>query len=339
MDPSLKISIIVPVFNVETYIKRCLNSLSCQTYQNIEIILIDDGSVDSSGKICDEFASSDHRVISIHKKNEGVTKARIEAFKHSTGNYITFVDADDYVAEDYIEKLVEPIVKYGVDMVSCQNYYVFSENKITPCQRPIIGLFNKDQIIKILSENFLYDKKSGGAGLPIFLCTKLIKRDFVLDGISTGLDIWWGEDQISVFSILLNINSLYIMDDCLYYYIQHDNQATRIYKRKIWKNQLKLYNKYIDIDKDKLLRTQLPQRTWKFTFMANFYNKMPVSIKNYKEFKNELKVANLSDWKDLFSHSSLKLGWKTDFKFWLLKLKQYRLFYILFLKKVYEKNA
>ena len=73
--------------------------------------------------------------------------------------------------------------------------------------------------------------------------------------------------------------------------------------------------------------------------MANFYKKMPAFINNYKDFKNELEVANISEWKDFFSRSSLKLGWKTDFKFWLIKLKQYRIFYMLFLKKVYEKKT
>ena len=113
------VSIIVPVYNVEPYLRKCLDSILAQTYQNWECILVDDGSKDCSGAISDEYANKDNRFIVVHKQNEGVTKARITAFDHSKGELVTFVDADDYVESEYVEKLSKPIVEENVDMVSC----------------------------------------------------------------------------------------------------------------------------------------------------------------------------------------------------------------------------
>ena len=97
MNMNPLISIIVPVYNVEPYIRKCLDSILSQTYYNWEAILVDDGSTDQSGAICDEYAKKDARFVVVHKQNEGVAKARITAFEHSRGQLITFIDADDYV--------------------------------------------------------------------------------------------------------------------------------------------------------------------------------------------------------------------------------------------------
>ena len=114
-----KISIIVPVYKVEKYLRRCLDSIVAQTFTNWECILVDDGSPDNSGKICDEYAEEDARFRVIHKQNEGVAKARLTAFENSQGELITFIDSDDYVSELYLEKLSKPILEDNADMVSC----------------------------------------------------------------------------------------------------------------------------------------------------------------------------------------------------------------------------
>ena len=336
MKETTKVSILVPIYNVENYLKDCLSSLINQTYHNVEIVLIDDGSPDKCGEICDTYAFKDKRVVVIHKKNGGVAKARLDAFKHSTGEYITFVDADDFVENNYIEKLIEPVNKYHADMVVCQNFVKEGQN-VYPSVRPIKGLYNASQIKDIISQQYLYNKKTSGAGMPVFLCTKLIKREYVLNGLNAGSGLWWGEDQVASFYILTKIQSLYVMPDCLYYYVKHKGQATQIYNHSLWDNQLETYNRYREIDKEGLLKEQLPLRTWKFTLMTNFYNKMPSKIHNCSAFCKEIKqIDGHTAWKDLFNRYSLGLGWKEDVKFWLLKFKLYRLFYILFLKKVYE---
>ena len=103
---SVKISVIIPVYNVEKYLKRCLDSIINQTYKNLEIILIDDGSTDKSGKICDEYAQKDKRIIVIHKENGGVSSARNKGLDICIGDYISFIDSDDWIEEDFFEYVV-----------------------------------------------------------------------------------------------------------------------------------------------------------------------------------------------------------------------------------------
>ena len=109
------VSVIVPVYNIEKYISICVESLLMQTYSEIEIILVDDGSTDSSGQICDEFAMRDSRIKVIHKKNEGQVKARSAGMELSTGSYITCVDGDDWLEENAILKILDE--GYGADVI------------------------------------------------------------------------------------------------------------------------------------------------------------------------------------------------------------------------------
>ncbi|MBO5142223.1 MAG: glycosyltransferase family 2 protein, partial [Clostridia bacterium] len=110
------VSIIVPIYNVEEYLEDCINSLIAQTYKNIEIILIDDGSKDRSGKICDSYSKIDKRIRVIHKKNEGLSSARNKGLEESKGEYISFIDSDDKIDIDFIALLMEHIEKNKVDI-------------------------------------------------------------------------------------------------------------------------------------------------------------------------------------------------------------------------------
>lgn len=110
------ISIIVPCYKVEKYLHKCIDSIICQTYSNLEIILVDDGSPDNSGKICDEYAKRDNRIKVIHKKNGGLSDARNTAIDIATGEYILFIDSDDYVSFNHVEHLYEVISKYNSDI-------------------------------------------------------------------------------------------------------------------------------------------------------------------------------------------------------------------------------
>ena len=105
------ISVIVPIYNVEKYLIKCIESIINQTYKDLEIILVDDGSTDSSGKICDEFATKDNRIKVIHKKNGGLSSARNIGLDICKGNYISFIDSDDYIELDMYEKMIKIIVK------------------------------------------------------------------------------------------------------------------------------------------------------------------------------------------------------------------------------------
>lgn len=122
------ISVIVPVYNVEKYIEECINSILCQTYQNFELILVDDGSKDRSGEICDEYANKDERIIVIHKENEGLSKTRNKGIEIAKGEYISFIDSDDYVEKDFLEVLYKLIKENNALVAQC-GYVTTGENR------------------------------------------------------------------------------------------------------------------------------------------------------------------------------------------------------------------
>ena len=113
------VTVVVPIYNTEKYLRRCLDSIINQSYSNLEIILIDDGSIDNSSKICYEYSINDHRIKIIRQKNAGVSVARNVGIRNATGQYITFVDSDDYIANDMVEILLHTIRKYNADISMC----------------------------------------------------------------------------------------------------------------------------------------------------------------------------------------------------------------------------
>ncbi len=115
----LKISIIIPVYNVENYLKRCVDSILQQTYKNIELILVNDGSIDNSGEICDTYAKNDNRVIVFHQKNKGQSAARNVGLKHANGDFITFVDSDDWIELNMYEEMLNYTKTYNLDIIEC----------------------------------------------------------------------------------------------------------------------------------------------------------------------------------------------------------------------------
>ena len=110
------ITIVVPVYKVEQYLDKCVNSIINQTYKNLEIILVDDGSPDNCGKMCDEYAKNDNRIVVIHKENGGLSDARNAGIEIAKGKYISFIDSDDYVTEDYVEFLYALISNNNVEV-------------------------------------------------------------------------------------------------------------------------------------------------------------------------------------------------------------------------------
>ena len=127
MDEKL-ISVIVPVYNVERYLRQCIESITNQSYKNLQIILIDDGSKDNSGKICDEYAEKDKRVEVIHKENTGVSAARNTGLDNAKGEWITFVDADDWVEKNFCEILIKKATENESDCIACGYNKVYCNN-------------------------------------------------------------------------------------------------------------------------------------------------------------------------------------------------------------------
>ncbi len=130
MQKNPLVSIIVPIYNVEKRLKICLDSILSQTYKNIEIILVDDGSTDSCGSICDEYAKKDTRIKVIHRENGGLSRARNSGIDAAVGEYLAFIDSDDYVAEDYIEFMLKNLLDTGADISTCGALFVHPSGKL-----------------------------------------------------------------------------------------------------------------------------------------------------------------------------------------------------------------
>ena len=331
------VSIIVPVYNTEKYLRPCLDSIQSQTFKDFEAVLVDDGSTDKSGEICDEYAAKDSRFVVVHKQNEGVTKARITAFEHSKGEYITFVDSDDIVDYNYIEKLIKPIIEQEADISVCQITRVFGEKREKEIHT-VLGTFDKNGILQIISQRYLHDITTNRTGMPLYLSGKLFKRHLVKDGLYAGLDLKLGEDQIGLYSILLKANKITIIPEYLYDYIFHKGQATSAYRPDFWDNKLEVFRRYIELDKDNLLAEQLPLRMWR-VLINGIEQKMISTLSSYDKFK-ELVVPIIEDdtFRCLFNIKMLPHGFKKNIKFWILKYKLFHIYYTIFIRHYYNKN-
>ncbi len=164
------VSVIVPVYNVEPYLRKCLDSIVNQTYRALEIILVDDGSPDNCGVICDEYAARDGRIIVIHKENGGVSSARNAGLKRATGEWIGWVDPDDWIEPDMFEYLLGNILHYRADIAVCSRRLVYEDGKSIPVCWEDTELLNKEQGLEKLLKNEL---------LKNYLCDKLFSRELL----------------------------------------------------------------------------------------------------------------------------------------------------------------
>lgn len=223
---SIKISVVVPIYKVEAYLEECIESIIHQSYNNLEIILVDDGSPDRCPEICDEYALKDSRIVVIHKENGGLVSARKAGAKRATGNYVCCIDGDDYIAEDYIKKMAEAAEESNADVVCCGCCFVSEEEK---SNHPIPfrpGVYDRLSIEKDIFP-FLIQSEDGRY-FPLTLCMKAIRSSIYIPAqLRVDPDIICGEDQACAIPCIYKSNCVVILKDCLYYYRQHGNSVTK----------------------------------------------------------------------------------------------------------------
>ena len=179
------ISVIVPVFNVEQYLNQCVESLLQQTYKNIEIILVDDGSTDGSGVLCDEWDINEERIRTIHTENHGLSAARNVGIKSAKGNYIYFIDSDDWVETDILETLFQNINLNDADLSSCAMKKDYGDSNLTfQKNRECICVSQKQMFHEILCNEFVYG----------YVCNKLFRKRLV-DGLLFDENLFSQEDM------------------------------------------------------------------------------------------------------------------------------------------------
>lgn len=228
MDNAL-VSIIVPVYKAEKYIHQCIDSLLAQTYKNIEVILVDDGSPDHCGKICDEYAAKDCRVKVIHQQNGGVSVARQTGIDHATGEYSIHADPDDWVEQNMIEELVAKAVANNADMVICDFYRESKSDRIHVCQNPGNDLSASAVLRKILSQQ-----------LHGSCWNKLVNRSRI-EGIGfTPEDLCILEDELYNIRILARKIKVSYLPKALYHYrIDNENSLCNTISDKSFKLKVK----------------------------------------------------------------------------------------------------
>ena len=204
------ISIIVPIYKVEPYLDRCIQSIVAQTYDNLEIILVDDGSPDSCPAICDAWAKKDSRIRVIHKENGGLSDARNAGMAVATGKYVSFIDSDDHIAPEFIAKLYEAIVNTGAQIAECATDYVDEDGTVLRLR----SAANTQQMGKLEALRRLVQED----GVYQTVWNKLYRRDIMADiPFAVGK---LNEDEFWTYQVLDRIEKLAVVPEPLYHYLQ-----------------------------------------------------------------------------------------------------------------------
>lgn len=226
---------------MQDYIKRCLISITKQTYENLEIIIVDDGSTDNSLKICKEFAEIDNRFKIIHQTNQGVSSARNAGIDIATGDYIAFVDSDDYIHPEMYERLYSLLKKNDADVTACFIRGCWDSNYSEPPRNDIkIEIYNKLGAIRSV-----FDPKYEINGTGVVVTNKLYKRN-IFNNLRFSTDFRTGEDEQIICYIMKKIEKFVITDERLYYYFNRSDSAVHKNKTEMQKikQQMDILNMY-----------------------------------------------------------------------------------------------
>ncbi|WP_366161292.1 glycosyltransferase [Bacillus infantis] len=290
-----KISIIIPIYNVEKYINKCIDSIINQSYTNLEIILVNDGSPDRSPQICEEYAKKDKRIKVIHKENGGLSDARNAGLLIATGDYIIFIDSDDYVEFDMVERAVNIAVKQEVDAVIWGYYadYLDRNDVITKTvtRIPVSGIFDRNN-----KENIHVSIEQ--IGLLGYAWNKMYKLDFIRMNnykFTKGLSLV--EDIVFNSPVLANTNKIAFIDAPFNHYIQRDRDTLGN----------KFYDNYFELKKQALIAIKNLLTTW------NIENRKINSLLGAIGLRNLKTVIRSLTLEDNFSLQEKKLHLKALF--------------------------
>ena len=319
------ISIIVPVYKAESFLERCVESLINQTYKNLEIILVDDGSPDNSGAMCDEYSKKDNRIKVIHKENGGVSSARNSGIESATGDYIAFVDSDDWVELDMFEEMLKELKANNVDAVRCSGV--------------------RDDLIQTIDIDFLYAdsikldlKESRNDFLNFFVSGKqdaciwcfLVKREFIDENLRFNTDIAFGEDLLFVVELICKLNTIYILNRRSYHYYVNPNSATvsPVYRKRNIKNLIVL-NKIMNATLDKyMVLSKDKKEDFAFYCFYYIYIQLAVVVANEKDMDFVDEVIQNKGMKQIVeSLNAKKLPHVAKTFYYLIKGKKKKILY------------
>lgn len=282
-DENNKISVIVPVYNLQDYIERCVQSILTQTYPNLEVIIVDDGSLDNSRCVIQKLAETDERIIPVFKENGGVTSARFAGMEKASGEWIGFVDGDDEIEPDMYELLLNNAVKYGADISHCGYQMIFPDGHIH-------YFHNTGYLMKQSRTAGLRDLLSGSLVEP-GLCNKLFHKNLLhslLHSEMMDTKIKINEDLLMNY-ILFSESKLSVFEDvCKYHYIVRGNSASRarLNEHKIF-DPIQVKKIIVDLADEEVL--PLAKSTYMSTCI-NVYNSLVLEKSNeYREEKKKVR--------------------------------------------------
>jgi len=225
-DREVKVSVIVPIYNVGTYLENGIKSLINQSYHNIEIILIDDGSMDDSGEICEAYAKRDCRITVIHQKNNGVVSARKAGCHAATGEYIASVDGDDWLEENYIENFVKAATESGADVIWSISYYKEHKDRtelyISDAYRMLVSDRKQRELVRFVNGMQGFQNE-----IDYSICNKLIRKDLYIEA-QDAVDehLTRGEDLFFSLLLLTKTDHIYFVRNDGYHYEQRESSNT-----------------------------------------------------------------------------------------------------------------
>lgn len=319
----MKVSVIVPVYNQENYLKKCIDSILDGTYTDIECIVVDDGSTDNSPVMCDEY-KSDPRVRVIHKTNGGLTSARKAGFEASTGEYICFVDSDDYVAPQFVEKLYDALITNGADISVCGHYRDDNGNIITNTyempNRVIDDKIIEEYVLPIVGKVYA----DGYDNYPGYVWGRLYRRECITEKCFISEREVYTEDDIFQMYVAEKVQKIVFISDKLVYYRDNSESLTRRYRNHMW-DMLKVRHGLVS---DYCKQHNINDRV---RLMGSAFYTIYVSVTNsyllgnYKGCRDELRLIR----QDVFAQKALRMV-----RISLLRPRQ-KMFYILFRLRLY----
>ncbi len=293
------ISIIVPVYNVEPYLAECIDSLVNQTYPHLEILLVDDGSTDGSGQICDDYAQKDARIKVIHKKNGGNTSARKAGLRVATGAYVQFVDSDDWVEPDMCESLMALAQEHGADVVRCGYWKESGEKSVRQCDDMPKGKYSASEDLHFLRENMIFLQGTGQAGMQGYLFMQLTTKVLMSNVLLHEPDeIQYAEDMACVFLCVLQAKCVYFSEKAGYHYRQRNDSITHSDNPKCYAHlnawYLFLYERFAGYPETEKLRNNLKRLMDRMILMGlnqRFFTNRPIVVPLYYFKMNQVPVG------------------------------------------------
>lgn len=250
------VSIVVPVYNVEKYLRQCLDSLIGQTYPEIEIILVDDGSRDNCGAICDEYQKNDPRIHTIHKPNGGLTSAWTEGLKHTSpeAQYVLFVDSDDWLSLDFVKEMMQAVTEHHADIVITHYTKAMGDKEQKGRFAIPSGFYDKEKIEKEIYPIFLNMGGFEKRGVPITRWAKLFRKPLVVDNLKyIDSKTSYAEDLNICFPAMLDADSMYLIDtkQCQYYYRINPESMLHKYNKTMYTSLLHVHQSLLQVCDDK----------------------------------------------------------------------------------------